>query len=481
MSATPAVKLNAEAILREASLSEEFDCKLGDKRRLARLQTVVAALSQEPAKSFPSVSNSPAEQEALYRFLSNDAVTFEAIFSAHRSCAANRARQLGEVLVVHDTTAFMFSRRDGHNRRWLEPSSRGRQGYYGHFGIVVSSDGHRAPLGAVSFEGYVHDKLVDDETKRFWNERFPPRQSEGERWLAGMEAAETALEGCRVIHVADREADRNDVLRWGAADPTRRGFVIRATRVARDATGTTVDDLLAESPFVATRTVMLNSRSLQGTPSRSRTLPERPRRKATLSFRARAVQLKPKDQAPIALHVVEAVEKTPPAGQEPVRWVLFTGEPIDSLQDILRVVDIYRSRWMIEEFFKAIKTGCDYSGRQLDSAKTLLVALALALPMAWQMLAVRHLSRRDVDVPARTILTPLQLQLLKLKFPKLKWSRQPTIAQAAKAIGHLGGHHRSKGPPGWQTLGRGFEDLLAMERGAQLVLQAAMAAGELEM
>jgi|GEM_PF-772881 len=459
MSDNKPVAVNAEALLRSGSLSDEFKCDLGDKRRTARLVRLAMAMAKEPAKSFPSLSNSPAEQEAVYRFLSNDSVTFEAIFDAHRTATAERARELGEVLVVHDTTAFMFPRHDGHTRRWLEAKSKGRQGYYGHFGIVATSDGHRAPLGAVSFEGYVHDSQVDEETRHFWAERFPVRESEGERWLAGMKAAEKALEGCRVIHVADREGDRNDVLRWGTEMRDERGFVVRATRVARDASGATVDDLLKGCPTMGTRTVTLNSRSLQGVPARSKTQPERPRRQAKLSFRACTVQLKPKDGAPITLNVVEAVELKAPKGQEPIRWVLFTGEPIETLQDVLRIVDIYRSRWLIEEFFKAIKTGCDYSSRQLDSAKTLLIALALALPMAWQLLAVRHLSRHDTDVPARTILTPLQLQLLKLQFPKLKWSRNPTVSQATKAIGHLGGHHRSKGHPGWQTLGHGTRSL----------------------
>ena len=41
---------------------------------------------------------------------------------------------------------------------------------------------------------------------------------------------------------------------------------------------------------------------------------------------------------------------------EPVDWLLLTSEPIDTDEQILEVVDIYRARWLIEEYFSALKT-----------------------------------------------------------------------------------------------------------------------------
>jgi hypothetical protein len=37
--------------------------------------------------------------------------------------------------------------------------------------------------------------------------------------------------------------------------------------------------------------------------------------------------------------------------------------------------------------------------------------------------------------------------------------------EAAMALGELGGHLRSNGPPGWAILGRAMETLLVLERG----------------
>jgi hypothetical protein len=39
----------------------------------------------------------------------------------------------------------------------------------------------------------------------------------------------------------------------------------------------------------------------------------------------------------------------------------------------------------------------------------------------------------------------------------------PTVAHAFNAIAELGAHIKSNGPPGWQVLGRGFEELRRAE------------------
>ena len=54
--------------------------------------------------------------------------------------------------------------------------------------------------------------------------------------------------------------------------------------------------------------------------------------------------------------MVYAKEKDPPDDMEPVDWLLLTSEPIDTDEQILEVVDIYRARWLIEEYFSALKT-----------------------------------------------------------------------------------------------------------------------------
>jgi hypothetical protein len=151
--------------------------------------------------------------------------------------------------------------------------------------------------------------------------------------------------------------------------------------------------------------------------------------------------------------------------------VLYTTEPIDSAEQLIAVDDHYRSRWLIEEFFKALKTGCSIEKRQLESYAALSLALAVFLPVAWRLLLARSLSRKVPDAPATIVATETQLHLLR---HKLNLGALPeTAEQVTLAIAKLGGHLKRNGPPGWLTLGRGFESLLLMQAG----WAAAIAAG----
>ena len=132
-------------------------------------------------------------------------------------------------------------------------------------------------------------------------------------------------------------------------------------------------------------------------------------------------------------------------------------------EQIVAVIDAYRARWVIEEFFKALKTGCALEKRQLESYRALSNALAMFIPVAWRLLVARSLARTAPDAPASVFLSSVQLQLLK---HKLQLNALPlTLQQATYAVARLGGHLRRNGPPGWQTLARGFEALLLMQAG----------------
>jgi hypothetical protein len=125
-------------------------------------------------------------------------------------------------------------------------------------------------------------------------------------------------------------------------------------------------------------------------------------------------------------------------------------------------VDCYRARWLIEEFVKALKTGCQYEKRQLESSHSLLNALAVLAPVAWRLLLLRYISRNAPDAPARQALTPTQLDVLKA-VSKKPLPDNPTVRDALLAVAKLGGHLTNNGDPGWIVLGRGFHDLLIME------------------
>lgn len=171
----------------------------------------------------------------------------------------------------------------------------------------------------------------------------------------------------------------------------------------------------------------------------------------------------------LALNVVRVWEPDPPVGEAPVEWVLLTSEPIATIAEVLRVVDAYRARWCVEEFFKAIKTGCAYEQSQAEDYETLQKLLWLKIPIAINLLRLRDLAGHTpeaVATPQNTGLEPEALQVLAAE-------RRPTqgaltIVGVLYAIARLGGHLRNNGPPGWIVLTRGMQALQLRAEGWRL-------------
>ena len=120
--------------------------------------------------------------------------------------------------------------------------------------------------------------------------------------------------------------------------------------------------------------------------------------------------------------------------------------------------------WTIEEFFKALKTGCQFEKRQLESAESLLNALAILSQVAWRLLLLRHLARSTKPNPAAQALTAKQLDVLRA-VAKRPLPKMPTARETLLAVAALGGHIKNNGDPGWLVLGRGMHDLLLLEMG----------------
>jgi hypothetical protein len=231
-----------------------------------------------------------------------------------------------------------------------------------------------------------------------------------------------------------------------------------------------LSEALVELPLQLERDVPLSKRRSGTAPRQQWIHPDREARTTRLGVSARRVALRrprylSKEPETLDVNIVYVRELDPPEGLEPIAWVLVTTEPIDTREQVEAVVDHYRARWLIEEFFKALKTGCALEERQLESFESLTNALALLLPIAWQMLLLRALSRTQPDAPAEEALNSTQLALLRQVQPKKMPAQGATVRDALYAVAGLGGHLKRNGPPGWLTLARGMQSLLLLETG----------------
>jgi hypothetical protein len=232
--------------------------------------------------------------------------------------------------------------------------------------------------------------------------------------------------------------------------------------------GETVSAALDGGTVLLTREVELSPRTPSGAPKADKKHPPRDERTATLDVSAATLDIRrPKhikaDPMSLRLNIVQVRERNPPPDEPAVEWRLITNLPIETADDVAAVVDIYRARWLIEEYFKALKTGCSFLKRQAESRTVLERILAIYAAAAWRLLLIRWLSRSAPDLPAETVVTPTQLACLRHAAIRKPLSNRPTVREAALAIAALGGHLPHNGDPGWQTLGRGFERLTDME------------------
>lgn len=469
-------------------LGREFEeAGLGDERRNRRAEFIVESLAQDPALSFPAAFHDPAELEGFYRFASNTQVDADKLIGGHARKTAQRIEADEDVLVIHDTTKFAFD--DGIEREGLGIVKKGNKkpgrwksksdihGFYGHFSLVVGAhDQCFRPLGVVSLIPTNRMKQRTKTKKKLSGaECSKLTHRESERWLKGVKLANERLTDVlvpnrsRIVHVMDREGDIYWLLQALIRQPEQ--FVIRANHnrkllvegedaVLRDALDQTVHAKLK-------RSVPINARAAKPFAKDNKKHPPREERVAKLEVRAFKVRLRPppyhSDKAGLDIHLVWVHEPEPPEGQSPVEWLLYTKKPIVTKDDVASVVDAYCARWLIEEYFKAIKTGCQYQKRQLQSYDALLVALAIFVPIAVKLLELRYWARAHPDEPATTVLSITQLDVLTTMRPKWKINRHSTIRTALLAIASLGGHLKSNGEPGWLVLRRGLEKLLQAE------------------
>jgi Transposase DNA-binding/Transposase DDE domain len=466
-------RLDESAIARMVDALSRAD--LGDPRRVARAQQMVSRMAEAPDASLPKAMVTDAELEGAYRLFSNEQVSFEQLFDAHASSTAERARDCSQVLAIHDTTTCAFRHADAREVGYL---NTGKPGFLLHLTLLVDTRQWRRPLGLTHAEvisrrqrprrGNSKHDLSGGESKKLVNKEFL-------RWQRGISLTEARLESSKtsVIHIADRESDSYELM--AACVGAGHRFIFRAKScrtVDRDGQTIPIRDFVAEEGRVALEREVPLSRRLGATmPATRKAHPPRESRVARLMFSTTKVTLRRPNivsahvaPATIEVNAVHVFEPDPPAGQQAVDWLLYTTEPASTRRQIEDIVDFYRCRWQIEELNKALKTGCVVQERKLESRDALMTMLALSLPIAVELLALRTLARSDETAPASAILSDDELSALR-HISHRPVPAKPTVQDVLWCVAGLGGHIKNNGAPGWQVLQRGMEKFVAFAAG----------------
>jgi Transposase DNA-binding/Transposase Tn5 dimerisation domain len=439
---------------------------LPDQRLDERLSVVLAALAAKPADSIPQASGSSGQAKAMYRFFANDRVEADDLLQPITDTTVEAVRGLTTVLAVQDTTSLNYSTLQSTTGLGpLNDSSRAR-GLHLHTNIAVRHDGVAIGILDQKYWARPAEKRAAKERNH-----LPIDQKESCKWLDSIEAAEARIEALppeqrpRLIHVMDREGDIHEVLERLSESP--HGAIIRCAQ-NRSVAGDVNKAFAAveAAPILATSTI-----DAPGTMPASPVAP----RSVTLALRVATLTITPNKKKhprrqPVTWTLLDAREVNAAEGVEALHWRLWTKESAATVEDCLAILRYYRFRWRIEDFHLTLKSGCQVEKLELETADRLIKAATLYSAVAVRIVAIRDLARLTPDAPCTVILTPDEWQSLYVRFSKQKLTAAtppPTLQQAVKWIGRLGGHlgRKRDGMPGVRTLWRGFRDLSLLAAG----------------
>jgi len=399
------------------------------------------------------------------RFLGHDKVTAERIIESwsERTTTAVEGRH---VLAIQDTSEIHFNTTPQRRRGLGEIGKGNNYGVLLHPLLAVDAD-DGACLGLLS--GQIWTRKGRRTTSHDDRELS---DKESQRWISTTVAARPLLTKASAVTVlGDRESD---IFALYASSAEQHFHVIARSmhdRKLADRNGLyEASDAMAA---VDRRAVQLPARAA------------RPARLAQLELRFGTIELaRPQSKflrhlpKSLPLAVVDVHEINAEAGVEPLHWRLLTSHEVASIEDAWRIVQWYKQRWIIEQFFRVLKTqGLRLEDSQIGTADRLLKLVAIAAKAAVitiQLLQARgggqqpcRIGFNNAEIGALAALN----QQLEARSKRLKNPHPPdSLAWAAWIIGRLGGWdgYPSSKPPGPITFKNGLEYFQAVAAGWSL-------------
>lgn len=435
---------------------------LPDARLRTRLGSLLTCLAKKPLDAIPQALPDCHQAKAAYRFVANHRVHADHLLLGLRCATAKRLAGQQLVYVAHDTSTFNYTSLKHTTGLGYIGGHDAAQGVHCHSSLALQVNG--VALGLL----HQHYWIRPEPKKSPPNSRHA-EDKESIKWLYGLDATATGLEQVpaeqrpRVIHLMDREGDIHEV--FVKVLSMGHGAIIRRYRNRAVAEGSgDADDVIRVAPLVAR--VRLKLPAGHG---------RKPRR-AVVELRSQAMTLTPnnhveRQRRPLQLTMVEVREvNVPPGEEEPIHWLLWTSEPARTQKQIMAVVRAYALRWRIEDFHLVWKQGCRVEQLQLETRERLEKALLLYAGVAVRLLRLRDLARTEPTAPCTEVLADDEWRALQTHITgesTTPTTAVPTIEQATKWLGRLGGHlgRKCDGMPGVRTLWRGWRDLAILVAG----------------
>ena len=440
--------------------------ELGDVRRTRRLAAVAAQMAGNSSGTIPQQTGSAAAMKAAYRLFDTDEVTHAAVIGPHLEQTRVLAAGASVVFLLQDTMELNLT---GHRAcEGLGPIGSGGVLRGLHQQNVLAADPlTRRPVGLM-YQKHHRRKERGKGHTRVKQRNVPLDQRESYWWVGAIKAIGPPPEGVRWVHVGDRGEDIFGV--YEQARCNNADWLIRSARdrsvTASAGTGHLFE--YARSLPAAGKRKLTTRRKQTGGPV-----------EANLSVAFGEVGLRPvkyereyRDLEPIRCSVVRVWETDPPKGVAPLEWMLLTSLECTSPEQALRIAEGYALRWLIEEFHKCEKTGCQVQERRLQHVDRLEPLLGLLSVLAVWLLTLKYVARDHPDQPAAASAENRMVHLMARSLGKR--ADTLTIGELWRGIGRLGGHpgRKGDGPVGWLRAWRGWQNFQLILFGAGLASPA---------
>ena len=444
---------------------------LGDKRRSDRLVDVADQVLQHPEGTWPDKLPTPADLDAFYRLMNRPEVTHAAVLAPHQAETGRRMRgAVDTVLILHDTTELDYSGLSVD----LGPIGGGyNRGFLCHNSLAVTAAGE--VLGLANQILFRRPRVAKKEKKADSARR---RDRESRLWKRGSEAIAPAPAGKLWVDVADRGADITEFLAYEISH--HKHFVVRSKsnrRVVLDA------EKPGEKPHRAKLHDVVRQLPEQGRQALHVPAgPGRPARDTEVAIAFVKLQIRPPREARgeygrelLTVWALRVWEVNPPAGVEPLEWILLTNVPVNNTADAWERVAWYKRRWILEDYHKTLKSGCSIEHMQFTTEGALQPAIGIVSVVAVGLLWLRGVSRTPEahTRKASERFPELMIRVLSAwRYPNQVPRVDMTVHEFCYALARLGGHQNRKhdGPPGIIVLWRGWTKLQLMTAGASVTL-----------
>lgn len=427
--------------------------ELGDKRRNARAVKTGTQMAAHPAASIPQQFPNWPDLKATYRLLHAPGVTHETLSRPHWLAVRQAAETShGPVLFIKDDSSLDFSQRQATGLGRISNISQG---------LILHSCLAVVPGTPPQILGLAHQKVwartgPPHKGRETMAEQYHRKGKETENWFGCLEQIGTVPHGACWVSVSDRGSDIFDYLRRATEQGWQCLYRMAHNRkiVKEDGDYGRLRDWLQTVPPAAEETLELRTRG------------DRAARQVVLSLAWGHTRIAPttvsyqeRRHAPVDVWVLHAYEDAPPAGEPPVEWWLLSTLPIENAQQAHERMQWYRQRWLIEEYHKALKTGCGIEASQLKEGQAIMGLLGFLSIIAVRLLQLRDWARNEPEMLASRVVDHQLLTFL-CQLRK-KDAVQMTVYQFWREVAKLGGFigRKSDGEPGWQTLWRGWNYL----------------------